>query len=558
LVPKGRGVTVACVGAGAGLGRNGHQDGVRVAAVHPSHALLTLALAAPLWAGCLTGGGDGADDGASGARLLCYEPQQVAVPWAGQGEEPVCNHWATVSPAARQANELSIAVNPLDADNIIATGKDYNPADAGDCVRDGIYVTHDGGRSWTNANVPGSPWRLLSDPASFELHPELTRYWCVTDPVVAFAPDGTAYWTVMPYQCDAASGSKLGDGVHPDGGANDWLWTCSSMYVFVSDDGGTTWPIVREVAFGPRLEHDKQWLSVAPDGTVLLCWDRDPSYQLTGLVPGTVQAAQLTAPGYMVCSTSTDRGRSWSAVTDVNPDGTWDGFLPWVDWDADNVAWMAALDSDGNVLVSRSPDGLAWDAPVVVGAYQNPPADGAFGWPALQGSVFRTFALPSLAVDRSGGPHSGTVYVAWMDHSGSDADILVTVSRDGATWSAPRAVHDDGRGSGVDQFMPAISVGPDGTVDMTWYDRRDDPANHLFDLYYTYSTDGGATWARDLRVSDVSSDEQFSHHQNGMVFLGDYIDLDSGDGRAYAIWVDTRNAKADAFIAVIERPGANG
>lgn len=516
---------------------------------------LVAALIAPLLAGCLAGGPDG--DGLD-ARLVCYEAREVEARWADQTEAPVCNHWATVAPGERQANELSIAVNPTDPRNILASGKDYNPLDAGDCVRDGIYVTHDGGRTWRDANVPGSPWRLLADPGSFQLHPELSLYWCVTDPVVAFGPDGTAYWSVMPYQCDAISGSKTGAGVHPDGGANDWLWTCSSMYVFVSEDGGTTWPVVREVAFGPRLEHDKQWLSVAPDGTVLLCWDRDPSYQLTSLVPGTVQAAQLTAPGYMVCSTSTDKGRSWSAVTDVNPEGTWDGFLPWVDWDGASHAWMAALDSDGHVVVSHSPDGLTWDAPVVVGAYENPPPNGAFGWPALQGSVFRTFALPSLAVDRSGGPYAGNLYVVWMDHSGSDADVLASVSRDGgATWSEPVVVHDDGPDSGVDQFMPAVSVGPDGTVDLVWYDRRDDPEHHLFDLYYTFSTDGGATWHRDLRVSDSSSDEQFSHHQNGMVFLGDYIDLDSGDGRAYPVWVDTRNHKADAFIAVIDRPSAN-
>lgn len=521
-----------------------------------SVALPLLAFLLPALAGCLSDGDSGPDAGfhASEAELVCHA-------------DGSCNFQATVDPVERQANELTIAVNPTDPDNILAAGKDYNPADAGDCVRDGVYVTHDGGRTWSNGNVPGSPWRLVSeDPASFEPHPELSRFWCVTDPVLAFGPDGTAYWSIMPYQCDPASGSKTGEGVLPDGGLNDWFWTCSSMYVLVSEDGGETWPIVREVAFGPRLEHDKQWMSVAPDGTVLLCWDRDPTYQLFFLAPGDNPAEQLEQPGYMVCSVSTDKGRTWSDVTDVNPPadpvtgmgGTWDGYLPWVDWTADNTAWLAALDSAGNVIVSSSPDGLSWSEPTVVGNYTNPPPSGAYGWPALEGSVFRTFALPSLAIDRSDGPHGGNLYVTWMDHSGDDAEVLMTVSRDGgATWTEPVRVHDDARDSGVDQFMPMVSVGPDGTVDVAWWDRRDDPDNHLFDLYYTYSLDGGRTWAENLRVSEVSSDEQYSHHQNGMIFLGDYNDIDSSEGFAYPVWVDTRNGKADAFMAKIERPSAN-
>ncbi|MDX1611960.1 MAG: sialidase family protein, partial [Candidatus Thermoplasmatota archaeon] len=264
---------------------------------------------------------------------------------------------------------------------------------------------------------------------------------------------------------------------------------------------------------------------------------------------------QLRNRGAMVCSVSRDQGETWSDYQAVNPD--WSAFLPWVDWDGDNEAWLAAIDSE-NVLVSHSEDGLDWDDPVVVGNYTNPPPNGAFGWPALNGSVFRSFALPSLAVDRTDGPHGGNIYVVWMDHSGDDADILFTRSTDqGETWSEPVVIHDDPAEELIDQFMPAINVGPDGTLDIVWLDRRDDPEHHLFDAYYTYSVDGGETFAPNLRVSEVSSDEQYSHHQNGMVFLGDYIDIDSTPGQAHMVWVDTRHEQADAFIAHVARPGAN-
>ncbi len=72
-----------------------------------------------------------------------------------------------------------------------------------------------------------------------------------------------------------------------------------------------------------------------------------------------------------------------------------------------------------------------------------------------------------------------------------------------------------------------------------------------------HALDGGTTFTPNLRVSNVSVDAQYRHHQNGMAFMGDYLDLDSSHGMAYAVWVDTRNNKADAFIANIERPSAN-
>lgn len=491
-------------------------------------ALLVAALVLPALAGCLQQGPAGAPGPA--AQQSC-------------GATP-CNLISTAEPPSRQANELSIAVNPTDPLNVLATGKDYTPDEAGDCVWSGIYATLDGGKTWKQQNVPGSPWKRLKDPTQPET--PFTRFWCATDPVVAFGPDGTAYWTVMPYQCDAASGSKTGRGTLPRGGLNDWFWTCSAMYVLVSTDGGMTWPVekAREVAFGPRLEHDKQWLSVAPDGTVLLCWDRS-SQDPTGAVDRSS----------MVCATSRDKGDTWTEPAVTNPD--WGGFLPWVDHDAQGVAWMAAVDGE-KVLVSRSADGLRWDAPVTVGNYTDPPPGGEYGWPVLRGSDFRIFALPSLAVDRTAGPYGGSLYVTWFDHSAGEGDVLLSSSRDGGrTWSAPARVHDDDPAAKADQFMPAVSVGPDGTVDVSWLDRRDDPENHLYHLYHAYSLDGGASWSRNLRVSDHASDERFSHHQNGMVFLGDYRDSDSGDGFAALVWVDTRAQKADAAVAVVQRPRAN-
>ena len=483
----------------------------------------------------------------------CVDPAPAPVPtpnaavaklWCVEG---ACNFEATLSPDSRQANELSIAVNPSDPLNIIATGKDYTPDEAGDCVWSGVYTTMDGGKTWKNQNVPGSPWKKLGNPNA-PVNPDFSKFWCATDPVLAFSPDGkTAYWTVMPYQCDRASGSKTGRGVVPQGGFNDWFWTCSSMYVLVSHDGGLTWPEWKEVAFGPRLEHDKQWISTAPNGNVLLCWDRDPDHTGTGSPSEQVYPSS----SHIACAVSKDKGKSWTPPTRMNHD--WTGFLPSVDYDASNTAFSALITAK-EIQVTRSHDGLAWSKPVTIGTYQNAPPGGEYGWPVLRGSDFRMVNVPHIAIDRSNGPFAGSVYVTWFDHSMGEGEIKVARSRDGgATWADCTRPMDDDPALTADQFYPALSVGPDGTVDVSWWDRRDDPKNHLFHVYYTYSKDGCETWAPNLRVSDVASDEQYSHHQNGMVFLGDYRDQDSSSMGAHLVWVDTRNNKADVYTAIVQR-----
>jgi hypothetical protein len=470
-----------------------------------------------------------------------------------------CDLLATVDPPTRQANELSIAVNPTDPLNIIATGKDYTPGQAGDCTWAGVYATHDGGLTWTNQNVPGSPWARMENPQAPTTM--FTKYWCATDPVVAFGADGRAYWTVMPYQCDPATGSKTGRGTLPQGGFNDWAWSCSAMAVLVSDDGGDTWPLdqARLIVEGPRLAHDKQWLATSPDGeVVLLCWDYANPVEQTAPLPLPPPDADdplfATQPSTVVCSKSSDRGDTWSEMTPATDAG---GF-PWIEFDAEGHVWMAlaAGFEEGQILVTHSEDGLAWDEPVIVGNFTNGPERNEYGWPTLRGSTFRLVPYGSLAVDRSE-LHAGRVYVTWFDHSAGNGQTMLTWSDDhAATWTPAKRVAE---GAGLaDQFMPVVDVGPDGTVDLSWEDRRDDPLNHLYHTYYTYSLDGALTWAPDLRASAVASDEQYSHHQNGMVFLGDYRDGDSIRGQHTFAWVDTRDGKADVRVASVHRPSADG
>jgi len=54
-------------------------------------------------------------------------------------------------------------------------------------------------------------------------------------------------------------------------------------------------------------------------------------------------------------------------------------------------------------------------------------------------------------------------------------------------------------------------------VAVTFYDRRDDPANCLTQVYATSSSDGGLTWSANTRLTTSASD--FDGNPNGP---GDY------------------------------------
>ena len=90
--------------------------------------------------------------------------------------------------------------------------------------------------------------------------------------------------------------------------------------------------------------------------------------------------------------------------------------------------------------------------------------------------------------------------------------------------------------------MPKITVAPSGKLGVAWYDRRYDPDHANYDLAYSESTDGGATWSVNQRVSDVSSDPDQLQDYKGINDLGLRTALVYGPDYAIAGWLDTRVA----------------
>ena len=147
-------------------------------------------------------------------------------------------------------------------------------------------------------------------------------------------------------------------------------------------------------------------------------------------------------------------------------------------------------------------------------------------------SAFRWASIPVLGIDTSGGPCDGRRYVVWADQPGpldSDADVLLSYSDDGESWSPPAVVHDVERG---DQMMPWLDVDSSGGIHLAWYDRRHDDDNRLLDVYYRHGAPCGETWYPDFRITETSFDGDLGHHQNGGPFIGSMLKVWTSGVRA--------------------------
>src|SRR5207302_4936240 len=99
-------------------------------------------------------------------------------------------------------------------------------------------------------------------------------------------------------------------------------------------------------------------------------------------------------------------------------------------------------------------------------------------------------------------------YVTFVDkgtQTGDKGDIFFTQSTDGgATWSKVK-LNDDA--TTRDQWQPALAVTPDGNhVGVFWYDRRLDANNGNIDRYGVLGTVSGSTvtFGSSFRITDVS------------------------------------------------------
>jgi Thrombospondin type 3 repeat len=380
--------------------------------------------------------------------------------------------------------ETSMAANPLDPTNLVATWRHFG-SDFFTTTAIGVGSSRDGGRTWQARILDLPPYSIVGDPA------------------VDADARGNFYLVISAAKNDS------------QGSAFNWI--------VKSTDGGVTWSA--PVDGGPIL--DKPWITV----------DRG-----SGIVYEMGFGQSVGGPGLKIAR-SVDGGATYSKLANIGSSqdgGLTNNLIVGLNGEVE-IAWYDTVSTTPNrIMFDRSLDrGDTWDDSILVAQ-------------AVRASLFPNGGFlaapsPTLAIDRTGGPYRGRIYITWLDAKFGDRDILLAASSDGgATWTPPVRVNDDAPGVGTDQLFPWVGVDDRGTVLVTFLDRRGDPANLKYAAYLATSTDGGGSFPRNIRVSDGFFPPG-AFPPGFPPFIGDYNAGTISGGKVHAIWADGRAGDPDVY-----------
>jgi len=438
-------------------------------------------------------------------------------------------------------NEQNIVINPTNSQNVVTSANDYRFG-----FRAYIYFSTDGGNTFSDVILPS--WDPATGGTGLFKHVQAGG-----DPVLAFAPDGTLYYSALVY--DLSFPHR----------------TPSGVAVAVSRDGGATWaaPVMVHFESGFTFFNDKEWIAAGAGGNVYVTWTLFKGNSGHGYISSQIME-----------SVSHDFGATWSDpihVSDsahpfdqgsapaVAPDGT--VYVAYEGNQANDVTKdqiVLARSTDGGRTFTNVEVGRAYDD---VGCY---PTNVAQGRARLSFEQFRINSFPSLAID----PSTGGLAIAWADDQNNagcaagapsfsgltNNQVKLVTSSDGATWTAPRVIT-----SGNDKVYSAVGAN-DGRTVVGYYTRDYSPtptatdhscgrgflntvdpsypaspavyvdlAPVCLDYAFSSSTDG---FGSETRVSTQSSNPYIEFSGS---FIGDYtgVAVDPA-GWAHTVWTDFR------------------
>src|SRR5438128_407160 len=112
----------------------------------------------------------------------------------------------------------------------------------------------------------------------------------------------------------------------------------------------------------------------------------------------------------------------------------------------------------------------------------------------------------------------------------------------GITYGKALRVNQDDPKSAADQFQPWMAITPKGQIDISYFDRRNDPSNYYIDTYLSRSNDGGKTFSDTRATQSVWDPEINPPISPSGQFIGDYQGIVADDNVAIPFWNDTQYA----------------
>lgn len=149
---------------------------------------------------------------------------------------------------------------------------------------------------------------------------------------------------------------------------------------------------------------------------------------------------------------------------------------------------------------------------------------------------------------------AGALYALWnagAANGGPERIYFSSSTTGGASWAERANVSN--AAAGVEHSFPALAAGAAGDVRIAWMDARATEAGHpnspLWNAYYRSSTNGGATWSAETRLSGLVQGYDYILPAGFRFPFGDYFGLAiDGDGATQAVWGEGRNYKSPGTI----------
>ena len=359
------------------------------------------------------------------------------------------------------ANESSITVDPTNHDRMAIGWRQFNSVQS-DFRQGGYGYTTDGGNTWTFPGV---------------LENNVFR----SDPVLSSDENGNFFYLSLLESF------------------------CENMYG--SPDFGQSW--IRLQPDGDAGGGDKQWFTIDKTGGM----GHGFQYQAWSTSAGCDFSGQF--------SRSTDGGITWMSPISIPNQPVW-GTL---DVDTNGNLFIGGGDFGSSFFCVRSSN--AQNGNVTPTFDQNVSVD--LGGSVLFGATINPGGLAGqifLAVDRSGTATNNNIYmIATVQQfsASNGSDVMFSRSTDGgATFSAPQRITDDPVNQNKWHWFGTLAVAPNGRIDSVWMDTRNAANNTDSQLFYSWSMDGGMTWAPNVAVSNPFTPFEGYPVQNK---IGDYITI---------------------------------
>ncbi len=201
-------------------------------------------------------------------------------------------------------------------------------------------------------------------------------------------------------------------------------------------------------------------------------------------------------------------------------------------------------------LVSQEPGGNSPSAPVVdaegtvhvtfLRRFEDGVTELALGRSTDDGASFTNTMVerqPFLGrtddpVDLAVGSDGRALHAVFSDNRQGRPDVFLRTSTDGGqTWGLAVLLNSLSEGGA---FLPDVSVGPEGRIDVVFYQQT---RENVQDVIWTYSTDGGERFSRGLQLNDNSIDREVGYTYE----VGDRYgpDVASAPGAAFVVWSDS-------------------